>query len=109
MDENLEMVLPVCFKHRPKETKMLLRTLRQKTTYGRVLYNTCPIIAFFRFVLPRTRRTTLAAIGKRINLCPERIRQLEARTIRMLKHPTRSKRINGIISDIMQTREGQRA
>ena len=46
-----------------------------------------------RFGLYDGRTRTLEEVGKEFNVTRERIRQIEAKAIRKLKHPTRSKRL----------------
>ena len=42
-------------------------------------------------ILPSTR--TLEEVGKEFNITRERIRQIEAKALRKLRHPSRSKRL----------------
>ena len=46
-----------------------------------------------RFGLDDGRTRTLEEVGKEFNVTRERIRQIEAKALRKLKHPTRSKRL----------------
>ena len=46
-----------------------------------------------RFGLIDGRARTLEEVGKEFNVTRERIRQIEAKALRKLRHPTRSKRI----------------
>lgn len=46
-----------------------------------------------RFGLIDGRQRTLEEVGKEFNVTRERIRQIEAKALRKLKHPTRSKRL----------------
>ena len=46
-----------------------------------------------RFGLEDGRSRTLEEVGKEFNVTRERIRQIEAKALRKLKHPTRSKRL----------------
>ena len=46
-----------------------------------------------RFGLYDGRTRTLEEVGKEFNVTRERIRQIEAKALRKLKHPTRSKRL----------------
>ena len=46
-----------------------------------------------RFGLEDGRARTLEEVGKEFNVTRERIRQIEAKALRKLKHPTRSKRL----------------
>lgn len=46
-----------------------------------------------RFGLEDGRTRTLEEVGKEFNVTRERIRQIEAKALRKLKHPTRSKRL----------------
>ena len=46
-----------------------------------------------RFGLEDGRPRTLEEVGKEFNVTRERIRQIEAKALRKLKHPNRSKRL----------------
>ena len=46
-----------------------------------------------RFGLVDGRVRTLEEVGKEFNVTRERIRQIEAKALRKLKHPSRSKRL----------------
>ena len=50
-----------------------------------------------RFGLEGGRNRTLEEVGKEFNVTRERIRQIEAKALRKLKHPTRSKRLKDFI------------
>ncbi len=50
-----------------------------------------------RFGLEDGRTRTLEEVGKEFNVTRERIRQIEAKALRKLKHPTRSKRLRDFI------------
>ena len=43
------------------------------------------------------RTRTLEEVGKEFNVTRERIRQIEAKALRKLKHPTRSKRLRDFV------------
>ena len=47
----------------------------------------------FRFGLEDGRTRTLEEVGKEFNITRERIRQIEAKALRKLRHPSRSKRL----------------
>ena len=47
----------------------------------------------YRFGLTDGYSRTLEEVGKQFNVTRERIRQIEAKALRKLKHPTRSKRL----------------
>ena len=47
-----------------------------------------------RFGLDDGRTRTLEEVGKEFNITRERIRQIEAKALRKLRHPSRSKRLN---------------
>lgn len=51
-----------------------------------------------RYGLDDGRPRTLEEVGKEFNITRERIRQIEAKAIRKLRHPSRSKRLSGNIS-----------
>lgn len=44
---------------------------------------------------------TLEEVGKEFNVTRERIRQIEAKALRKLKHPTRSKRLKDFVDKIL--------
>jgi len=46
-----------------------------------------------RFGLVDGRQRTLEEVGKEFNITRERIRQIEAKALRKLRHPSRSKRL----------------
>ena len=50
-----------------------------------------------RFGLEDGRTRTLEEVGKEFNVTRERIRQIEAKALRKLKHPTRSKRLRDFV------------
>ena len=50
-----------------------------------------------RFGLLDGRTRTLEEVGKEFNVTRERIRQIEAKALRKLKHPTRSKRLKAFV------------
>lgn len=53
-----------------------------------------------RFGLEDGRSRTLEEVGKKFNVTRERIRQIEAKALRKLKHPNRSKRLVDFLDDI---------
>ena len=50
-----------------------------------------------RFGLEDGRARTLEEVGKEFNVTRERIRQIEAKALRKLRHPSRSKRLKSFI------------
>ena len=46
-----------------------------------------------RFGLTDGRARTLEEVGKKFDVTRERIRQIEAKALRKLRHPTRSKKL----------------
>ena len=46
-----------------------------------------------RFGLDDERSRTLESVGKEFGLTRERIRQIEAKTLRKLRHPSRSRKL----------------
>jgi RNA polymerase primary sigma factor len=44
----------------------------------------------YRFALDEHEELTLKAVGDIFNVSPERLRQIEAKALRKLRHPTRS-------------------
>jgi RNA polymerase primary sigma factor len=52
-----------------------------------------------RFGLEDGRARTLEEVGREFNLTRERIRQIEARALRKLRHPSRSRKLKGYLDD----------
>ena len=52
-----------------------------------------------RFGLEDNRPRTLEEVGRQMDVTRERIRQIEAKAIRKLKHPSRIKILNGYLDD----------
>ena len=50
-----------------------------------------------RFGLEDGRSRTLEEVGKEFNVTRERIRQIEAKALRKLRHPSRSKKIERLL------------
>ncbi len=50
-----------------------------------------------RFGLEDGRSRTLEEVGKEFNVTRERIRQIEAKALRKLRHPSRSKRLKDFL------------
>ena len=50
-----------------------------------------------RFGLEDGRPRTLEEVGKEFNVTRERIRQIEAKALRKLRHPSRSKRLRDFL------------
>ncbi len=50
-----------------------------------------------RFGLEDGRNRTLEEVGKEFNVTRERIRQIEAKALRKLRHPSRSKRLKDFL------------
>ena len=44
------------------------------------------------------RRRTLEEVGKEFNVTRERIRQIEAKALRKLRHPSRSKKLKDFLN-----------
>ncbi|MEB3236701.1 MAG: sigma factor-like helix-turn-helix DNA-binding protein, partial [Candidatus Sericytochromatia bacterium] len=42
---------------------------------------------------------TLEEVGQRFNVTRERVRQIEAKALRKLRHPNRNKRLKGYVED----------
>ncbi|MBE6103822.1 MAG: sigma-70 family RNA polymerase sigma factor, partial [Erysipelotrichaceae bacterium] len=53
-----------------------------------------------RFGLIDGRTRTLEEVGKEFNVTRERIRQIEAKALRKLKHPTKSKRLKDFVDKV---------
>ena len=54
-------------------------------------------VIMLRYGLKDGREHTLEEVGKEFNVTRERIRQIEAKALRKLKHPTRSKRLTDFV------------
>ena len=67
------------------EILKLLDTLTEAGTKSLIL----------RFGLLDGRTRTLEEVGKEFNVTRERIRQIEAKALRKLRHPSRSKHLKG--------------
>ena len=52
-----------------------------------------------RFGLIDGTSHTLEEVGKRFNVTRERIRQIEAKALRKLRHPSRAKKLKDFLSD----------
>ncbi len=51
-----------------------------------------------RFGLEDGRTRTLEEVGKEFNVTRERIRQIEAKALRKLRHPSRSKKLRDFLN-----------
>ena len=51
-----------------------------------------------RFCLDDGRTRTLEEVGKEFNVTRERIRQIEAKALRKLRHPSRSKKLKDFLN-----------
>ena len=51
-----------------------------------------------RFGLEDGRNRTLEEVGKEFNVTRERIRQIEAKALRKLRHPSRSKKLRDFLN-----------
>lgn len=54
-------------------------------------------VLYFRFGLEDGRSYTLEEVGKRFGVTRERIRQIEAKALRKLRHPSRSKKLRDFL------------
>ena len=52
-----------------------------------------------RYGLDDSHSRTLEEVGKEFNVTRERIRQIEAKALRKLRNPTRSKKLQGFMED----------
>ena len=67
-----------------------------KEQIGEVLTSLTPreqSVLRLRFGLDDGRSRTLEEVGKEFNVTRERIRQIEAKSLRKLRHPSRSKKL----------------
>ena len=70
---------------------------------NKVLHTLTPreeMVIKLRFGLEDGRTRTLEEVGKEFNITRERIRQIEAKALRKLRHQSRSKILKGFLSDI---------
>ena len=70
---------------------------------GKVLHTLTPreeMVIKLRFGLEDGRTRTLEEVGKEFNITRERIRQIEAKALRKLRHQSRSKILRGFLNDI---------
>ena len=51
-----------------------------------------------RYGLPDGRERTLEEVGRAFNVTRERIRQIEAKALRKLRHPSRSKKLKDFLN-----------
>ena len=51
-----------------------------------------------RFGIEDGRTRTLEEVGKEFNVTRERIRQIEAKSLRKLRHPSRSKKLKDFLN-----------
>ena len=52
-----------------------------------------------RYGLDNNRPHTLEEVGKEFNVTRERIRQIEAKALRKLRHPSRSRKLKDFLTD----------
>ncbi len=70
---------------------------------NKVLHTLTPreeMVIKLRFGLEDGRSRTLEEVGKEFNITRERIRQIEAKALRKLRHQSRSKILKGFLSDL---------
>ena len=56
-------------------------------------------VLILRFGLEDGRARTLEEVGKEFNVTRERIRQIEAKALRKLRHPSRSRKLRDYLED----------
>ena len=72
-----------------------------KETLGNVLDSLTPReekVLRLRFGIEDGRTRTLEEVGKEFNVTRERIRQIEAKALRKLRHPSRSKKLKDFLN-----------
>ena len=52
-----------------------------------------------RYGIDDGRQRTLEEVGKEFNVTRERIRQIEAKALRKMRHPSRSKKLKDFLTD----------
>ena len=74
--------------------------MRRRTAISATLFPTTtrlrlptPKVLRLRFGLEDGRSRTLEEVGKEFNVTRERIRQIEAKALRKLRHPSRSRKL----------------
>lgn len=70
---------------------------------NKVLHTLTPreeMVIILRFGLEDGRTRTLEEVGKEFNITRERIRQIEAKALRKLRHQSRSKPLKGFLNDV---------
>jgi RNA polymerase primary sigma factor len=55
-------------------------------------------VLMLRFGIADGRTRTLEEVGKEFNVTRERIRQIEAKALRKLRHPSRSKKLKDFLN-----------
>ena len=55
-------------------------------------------VLILRFDIEDGRSRTLEEVGKEFNVTRERIRQIEAKALRKLRHPSRSKKLKDFLN-----------
>ena len=63
------------------------------------IYVTFPVKDKLRFGLEDGRPRTLEEVGKQFQITRERIRQIEAKALRKLRHPSRSKTLKDYLAN----------
>jgi len=53
----------------------------------------------YRFGIGQPQQLTLEEVGQKFGVTRERIRQIEAKALKRLRHPTRSKRLKDFYAD----------
>jgi RNA polymerase primary sigma factor len=74
--------------------KMLRETVNE--VLGELTEREAKVLSL-RFGLEDGRQRTLEEVGKEFDVTRERIRQIEAKAIRKLKHPSRSKKLKDFL------------
>ena len=84
---------------RPDEA--IFTGMRSETVYGMVgsLSEREQHVLKLRFGLHDGRQRTLDEVGAEFNVTRERIRQIEAKALRKLRHPSRSRKARGFLDD----------
>ena len=87
----------------PTPAEAVSYQLLEEQHSNKVLHTLTPreeMVIKLRFGLEDGRTRTLEEVGKEFNITRERIRQIEAKALRKLRHQSRSKPLKGFLNDV---------